>query len=120
MHSKNKRKMDATERLHVDLVKSKNCVICGKGPGSEAHEIKQGAWFLSVSLCADCHRGSKNGIHGEKVAWRVAKMSELDALNETLRRVYGGTERHSAPKVAKAKERAGNNLSSSKILPRAA
>jgi hypothetical protein len=25
------------------------------------------------------------GWHGEKVAWRLAKMEEIDALNETLK-----------------------------------
>jgi hypothetical protein len=27
------------------------------------------------------------GWHGEKAAWHIAKMDELDALNETLRNI---------------------------------
>lgn len=88
MNSKNKKAMTASERRHVERVKSLACVLCGVAGPSEAHEIEQGQWFLSVALCADCHRGSRNGIHGEKVMWRTLKMTENDALNETLRRLY--------------------------------
>lgn len=85
MWSKNKKPMTAQERTHVSRVKDLPCVVCGTAGPSEAHEIEQGQWFLSVALCPDCHRGSRNGIHGEKRMWQVAKMNEHDALNETLR-----------------------------------
>ena len=32
---------------------------------------------------------NQQGIHGDKTLWRIRKMDELDALNTTLRRVYG-------------------------------
>jgi hypothetical protein len=38
-----------------------------------------------MPLCADCHRGSLNGIHGQKRMWAVHKLNELSALNETVR-----------------------------------
>jgi hypothetical protein len=38
-----------------------------------------------MPLCADCHRGSLNGIHGQRRIWNVYKMDELAALNETIR-----------------------------------
>lgn len=85
MFSKNKKAMTAQERRHVERVKSLPCSVCGVSGPSEAHEIEQGQWFTSVALCASCHRDSRLGIHGEKVMWRTLKMSELDALNETLR-----------------------------------
>ncbi|MBY0438780.1 MAG: hypothetical protein K2W80_11350 [Burkholderiales bacterium] len=88
MNSKNKPAPTAGERRHIERVKALDCVVCGVSGPSEAHEIKQGSWFLSCALCADCHRGSRNGIHGEKRMWLVTKMTELDALNETLRRLY--------------------------------
>lgn len=88
MHSKNKRSMTAGERRHVERVKALDCVVCGVSGPSEAHEIEQGAWFLSCALCPSCHRDSRLGIHGEKVMWRTLKMTENDALNETLRRLY--------------------------------
>lgn len=88
MWSKNKRVMDKGERGHVDKVKEGPCAVCGAEGGAEAHEIKQGLWYTAIALCAECHRG-KNGIHGDKTMWRIHKMDETDALNETLRRIYG-------------------------------
>ncbi len=88
MWSKNKARMTASEREHVGKVKESGCAVCGAGGIVEAHEIKQGLWFTSIGLCPECHRGPM-GIHGDKTLWRIYKMDEQDALNETLRRVYG-------------------------------
>lgn len=90
MHSKNKKAMTAAERAHVERVKSLPCSVCSEGHESEAHEIKQGKWYTSVALCPDCHRGSVNGIHGQKRMWSVMKMDELDALAITLERLFKG------------------------------
>lgn len=87
MWSKNKKAQTVAERAHVGRVKELACVVCGAAGVSEAHEIEQGLWFCSVALCADCHRGPL-GIHGDKTLWRIHKMTELDALNETLRRLH--------------------------------
>ncbi len=84
MHSPNKRQMTAAERRHVAAVKALPCAVCGAPGPSEAHEIAQGKWFVSVALCADCHRGSRNGIHGERAMWKASKMTEIDALNQTI------------------------------------
>ena len=89
MHSKNKSPMSATERTHVDAVKQMPCGLCGAAGPSCAHEPEQGLWFLSIPLCFDCHQGTRNGIHGQKVMWKLKKKSENDVLNETLRRLYG-------------------------------
>jgi hypothetical protein len=87
MQSKNKPAMTAAERDYVAVVKSVGCVSCDAQPGvTEAHEIEQGFWYTSISLCADCHRGD-HGIHGDKVYMRIRKQTELSLLNETLRRV---------------------------------
>lgn len=90
MHSKNKKAMTTAERQHVERVKSLPCSVCDEGRESEAHEIKQGQWYTSIALCADCHRGSVNGIHGQKRMWAVMKMDELDALAVTLERLFKG------------------------------
>jgi hypothetical protein len=37
-----------------------------------------------MPLCADCHRGSINGIHGQKRMWAIHKLDELSALNKTI------------------------------------
>jgi hypothetical protein len=87
MQSKNKPSMTAAERRHVAKIKQMDCVVCGASGPSECHEINQGQWFTSMSLCADCHRGGINGIHGQKRMWAVKKMNELDALNVTIQRL---------------------------------
>lgn len=90
MHSKNKPKMTAAEREFVDQVKSMNCAVCGAPGPSEAHEIEQGMWFISVPLCPDCHRGSKNGLHGQRAMWKVMKATELSVLNATIANLVKG------------------------------
>lgn len=86
MFSKNKPAMTTSEREHVGRIKEMPCAVCDTPGPSEAHEIEQGLWFLSVPLCADCHRGSVNGLHGQKAMWKVMRLNEHDALNETLRK----------------------------------
>jgi hypothetical protein len=75
------------ERLWVGYVKEQPCSVCGTPGPSDAHHIKQGKHYTCVALCKSCHQGSKMGWHGEKRAWAIAKMEELDALNETLRNI---------------------------------
>ena len=87
MFSKNKAKPTAGERLHIARIKAMSCIICEASAPSECHEINQGQWFTSMPLCGDCHRGSLNGIHGQRKLWNVYKMDELSALNETMRRL---------------------------------
>lgn len=88
MRSKNSKAITRAEGLHLERVKSCACAVCDAPPPSEAHHISQGCHFATVALCMSCHRSSINGWHGQKVMWRIHKMDEIDALNETLRRVY--------------------------------
>lgn len=88
MWSKNKKALSGAEREHVQKVKESGCALCGAAGFVEAHEIEQGLWFTSIGLCMECHRGAQ-GLHGDKTLWRIYKMSEIEALNETLRRVIG-------------------------------
>lgn len=87
MHSKNKKAQTSAERAYVTRVKELGCVVCNAPGPSDAHEPEQGLWFCSIALCRDCHMGSENGWHGRRVMWKVMKMNELDAINETVRRV---------------------------------
>lgn len=82
MHSKN---LTKEELAHMGRVKELPCSVCGAAGPSEAHHIKQGKHFLTVSLCQDCHRGPVMGWHGQKRMWSILKMDELDALNNTVR-----------------------------------
>lgn len=88
MRTKNAARITPAESEHMGKVKLSGCAVCGAGGVVEAHHIKQGRHFTTVGLCDYCHRGPQ-GIHGDKTMWRIHKMDELDALNETLRRVYG-------------------------------
>ncbi len=84
-------KMNALERHWVARVKEAPCSVCGQAGPSDAHHIKQGNHFTVVALCKSCHQGSKMGWHGEKRAWAIAKMDELDALNVTIKNVFAET-----------------------------
>lgn len=88
MRSKNSKAFTASESEHIAAVKSVACVVCNALPPSAAHHVKQGQHYTTVALCWECHQG-KQGIHGDKTLWRIRKMDELDAVNETIRRVYG-------------------------------
>lgn len=77
--------MTKAEREHVSRIKAMPCGVCKTAGPSEAHEINQGQWFTSLPLCADCHRGSFNGIHGQKRIWSVMRLDELAVLNETIK-----------------------------------
>jgi hypothetical protein len=76
--------LNAQERAYVGLVKELPCSVCGQAGPSDAHHIKQHRQYTVVALCKSCHQGSKMGWHGEKRAWAIAKMDELDALNVTI------------------------------------
>jgi hypothetical protein len=78
-------RLSARERLHLARLKELECGVCGQSGPSEAHHIEQGLQYLCIPLCLDCHRGSHNGVHGERRIWSVGKRTELDVLNETLR-----------------------------------
>lgn len=93
MQSKNKRPMSKQERAWVAYVKSSPCIICGQMGPSQAHEIRQGLWFVSIPLCEDCHTGSHNGIHGEKHMWKIKGLDELSALNMFLSRQWSADPR---------------------------
>lgn len=90
MHSKNKPKQTAAEKQHVARVAALPCVVCDSHEGSEVHEPEQGMWFISMPLCPACHRGPE-GWHGNRLRWKLRKMDELKAINETLRRLADAT-----------------------------
>lgn len=83
----------AKERAYLGLVKGMPCSVCDSQSGSEAHHVKQHAQFTAVALCVDCHRNPVLGIHGQKRAWAIKKMDEIDALNITIERVMDAMSR---------------------------
>jgi hypothetical protein len=85
MRSKNKPAQTADERAHVQRIAALPCVVCG-AEGVEVHEPEQGLWFASMPLCPACHRGPE-GWHGTRLRWKLRRVSELQAINETIRQV---------------------------------
>jgi hypothetical protein len=85
MQSRNKRRMTVAEANHVERVAALPCVVCDAG-GVEVHEPEQGLWWASMPLCPACHRGPE-GWHGTRLRWTLRKMTELKAINETIRRL---------------------------------
>lgn len=92
MRSKNKPAPTVTEAAYIAHVANLPCSVCDQGGGdsapSEVHEIEQGNWWLSIALCSDCHRGSFNGLHGQRRMWTLKKLDEQKALAITIRRVF--------------------------------
>ena len=80
-------KYNAKEREWVGMVKEQPCSVCEAPGPSDAHHIEQGLHYTCVALCKDCHQGSILGWHGQKRAWKIRKMNELSALNETIRKL---------------------------------
>lgn len=92
MQSKNKKAPTQAEADYIRFVALQPCSVCDQGGGegalSEVHEIVQGQWWLSVALCASCHRGPLLGLHGQRRMWALKKLDELGALAITIRRVF--------------------------------
>lgn len=80
-------RLNDRQRAHLGRVKELQCSVCDAPGPSEAHHVKQGLQYTAVALCTECHRGSGMGWHGQKRAWRIRKMDELDALDVTVRRL---------------------------------
>jgi hypothetical protein len=87
VRTKNAARITAAESDHLRRVKESGCAVCGAGGFVEAHHMQQGCHWTTIGLCDHCHRGPQ-GWHGDKTLWRIYKMNEVEALNETLRRVY--------------------------------
>ena len=89
-------KKDKHASNYMGRVKELDCALCtilGQGQTSvtEAHHIRTGhglgdraSDFLTVALCVDCHRGT-HGFHGTKALMKIAKLTEMDLLAETIR-----------------------------------
>ena len=87
MRSKNKPRQTAAESRHAEVIAGMPCVVCQAPPPSEVHEPEQGYWWISIPLCAECHRG-RNGWHGDRLRRNLRKMSELSAINQTIGAIY--------------------------------
>ena len=80
-------KLNPAERRHLAMVKVLPCSVCDTPGPSEAHHIVQGLQYTCIALCPDCHTGPRMGWHGQRFAWKIRKMEEIDALNVTIKRL---------------------------------
>lgn len=87
MRSKGHATITAAQSRHLARVKALPCSVCDAPGPSEAHHIEQQNHYTTVALCTSCHTGSLLGWHGQRRAWAIAKMNELDALGVTLQRL---------------------------------
>lgn len=86
--------MTSAERKHLDRIASLPCALCGESP-VHVHHIREGQGmaqrasnWLAVPLCPSCHQGPK-GVHGDQAMLRIMKMTELDLLADTIRKLHG-------------------------------
>lgn len=80
-------RLNSKEREHLAKIKALPCACCDAPGPSDAHHVTQGQQWMCIPLCKDCHTGPFLGIHGQKRAWTIRKMGELDALNKTIERL---------------------------------
>lgn len=80
-------KLSKDERDWLARVKELPCSVCDAPAPCDAHHIEQGLHYICVALCKDCHQNPVLGLHGQKRMWLIKKMSEMDALNVTIKRL---------------------------------
>lgn len=87
--------MDKTAKKHIQAIKELPCGLCGAPPPSDAHHLIENRGgsrktpdMTVIPLCHDsCHQGP-NGIHGDRALFRIYKKSELQILDETIRKLF--------------------------------
>jgi hypothetical protein len=90
----------AAGKRHMGKVAAIACVLCRRlGYGmkrAEVHHIRTGQGgaqrasdFLTAAICRECHRGPL-GIHGDKSLLRLAGVTELDLLADTIAELTEG------------------------------
>lgn len=84
---------DAAAMAYMGRVKALPCFVCGAPGPSHAHHIRTGQGgaqrasdYLTIPLCWEHHQG-KTGIHGDRSAWLLRKVNELDGVADTIRRL---------------------------------
>ena len=80
-------KLNPAERRHLAMVKVLPCSVCDAPGPSDAHHVVQGLQYTCIALCPEGHTGPRMGWHGQRFAWKIRKMEEIDALNVTIKRL---------------------------------
>lgn len=78
---------------YIARVRELPCFVCKQPGPSYAHHIRAGIGkgqkapdFLTIPLCYEHHQG-KTGIHGDRSAWLLRKVDELDGVADTIKRL---------------------------------
>lgn len=91
--------MTIAERHHMDRVASLGCFLCdhlgyGATP-AQLHHLREGAGmaqrqsnWLVVPICPTHHTDSQDGLHGQRKAWKLASVDEIDALAWVIERLH--------------------------------
>lgn len=92
--------MSKSSKEHLSRVAALGCYLCrhlGYGySGAQIHHLREGQGMaqrandmLTIPLCDTHHANSSvDGIHGQRRAWKLASVGEMDALADTLERLY--------------------------------
>lgn len=87
------------EKRHMSRVAELGCYLCDLhgviGEPAQLHHIREGRGlaqratnWLVVPLCDRHHANSSpDGIHGQRRAWRLAHVDEMDALAWVIERL---------------------------------
>lgn len=85
------------ESKYMGRVAALGCFLCrylGYGPTpAQVHHVREdqgmgqrASHYLTVPLCDTHHsNASPDGIHGQRRAWKLAGVSEIDALANTIK-----------------------------------
>lgn len=91
--------MTGAEKEYMGRVASLGCFLCHHlGYGStpaQVHHLREGQGmaqrgsnYVTVPLCDRHHANSSpDGIHGQRRAWKLAQVDEIDALAWTIERL---------------------------------
>lgn len=91
--------MTKAEKKYLARVASLGCYLChhlGYGHAeAQVHHLREGVGlaqrnsnYLTVPLCDAHHANSSpDGIHGQRRAWKLAQVGEMDALAWTLEKL---------------------------------
>jgi hypothetical protein len=88
--------MKNADKEYMGRVAQLECVNCGAQP-VEVHHVREGQGmaqrasnYLTIPLCPSCHRGPR-GLHGDRTAFLLKKLDEMQMLALTIERMQRGT-----------------------------
>ena len=91
-------KASDADRQHLLSVKSLPCCICGAPPPSDAHHCIVGRFSQkkaphreTIPLCKRHHQHGPEAIHQNKRLWVELHGPDTDYINETINKIYGGS-----------------------------